>query len=82
LARTVMARAGVRATRTSHRRARTRSATARCPHDLLVGTCAICLRLEETTADDLHHSRLAPEERPPRARNEDEEAEEEAEEEE
>jgi hypothetical protein len=47
-----------------------------------VGTCAICLRIEETTAVDLHPSRLAPEERPARARAEDEEAEEEAEEEE
>jgi hypothetical protein len=77
-----MARPAVRATRSSHRRARARNATARCPHDLLVGTCAICLQIEENTADDLHPSRLAPEERPARARNEDEESEEEAEEEE
>jgi hypothetical protein len=43
-----------------------------------LGTCAICLQIEETT-EDLHHGRLAPDERPPRARNEDEDAEEEKE---
>ncbi len=35
----------------------------RCPHGLLKGTCAICLRIEET-AVELHTGKLAPEERP------------------
>ena len=79
LGRTATARATPRATRTPTRRARARTAAERCQHGLLRGTCAICLQMEETI-DDLHAGRLAPEERPGRAKNGDEEAEEEPEE--
>ena len=79
LGRTATARATPRATRTPARRARARTAAERCQHGLLRGTCAICLQIEDTI-DDLHAGRLAPEERPGRARNGDEEAEEEPEE--
>jgi hypothetical protein len=49
-----------RSARTGSGRARKRP-SERCEHGLLRGTCAICLRMEET-ADDLHNARLEAEE--------------------
>lgn len=51
----------------------------RCEHGLLKGTCAICLRMDETIV--LHTGRLAPEERPGQVRSAADEAEDEEEEE-
>ncbi len=42
---------------------KSRKKLQRCPHGLLKGTCAICLRMDETV--DLHTGKLSPEERPP-----------------
>ncbi len=42
---------------------KSRKKVQRCPHGLLKGTCAICLRMDETTVE-LHTGKLAPEERP------------------
>ncbi len=41
---------------------KSRKKLQRCQHGLLKGTCAICLRMDETV--ELHTGKLAPEERP------------------
>jgi len=73
LARSATARATRRASKTAG--PRSKAVLERCEHGLLRATCAICLRMEETT--DLTPGRLAPDERPSRREADDEESEEE-----
>lgn len=77
MGRTATARPAAR--RTARATTKSRKRIERCEHGLLKGTCAICLRMEETI--DLATGKLAPEERPGRARGGDDESEEEEDEE-
>lgn len=77
MGRTATARPAAR--RTARATTKSRKRIERCEHGLLKGTCAICLRMEETI--DLTTGRLAPEERPGRSRGGDDEGEEEEDEE-